>query len=189
EANRYLERVDIVLTSIGGGTTLLTRADLIAARPKRRYKPLVMIDLSVPRVIDTSIQDFDGIYLFDVDDLSQVVSQGKSFREKAAKEAEAIIELEVEKSWKMIQGERFNSDIGNLYRQTDNLRQAELDKLFSSLSHLSDTERKAIEHMTQSLTKKILHRPLSIARSCARESEYERLSFLLEAMIEPKKDK
>ena len=78
---------------------------------------------------------------------------------------------------------------GNLYRQTDTVRQAELTKLFSSLSHLSEDERNAIEHMTQALTKKILHRPLSIARECARESRYERLSFLLEAMIEPKEEK
>ena len=182
EARRYLERVDIVLTSVGGGGRLISREDLIAVRAKRRYRPLVLIDLSVPRVIDTSAQDLDGIFLFDIDDLSQIVTHGLKQRKSAAQLAEQIIKDETEVSWKMIQGELFNADIGQIYKETELVRQNELQKFLKKMEHLPESDRKAIEQMTRALTQKILHNPIQTAKNCARESEYERLQFLLNAM-------
>ena len=182
EARRYLERVDIVLTSVGGGGRLISREDLIAVRAKRRYRPLVLIDLSVPRVIDTSAHDLDGIFLFDIDDLSQIVTHGLKQRKSAAQLAEQIIKDETEVSWKMIQGELFNADIGQIYKQTELVRQSELQKFLKKMEHLPDADRKAIEQMTRALTQKILHNPIQTAKNCARESEYEQLQFLLNAM-------
>lgn len=190
EAKRYLERVDIVLTSVGaGGGVLISRNDLIAVRGKRRYRPLVLIDLSVPRVIDTSAQDLDGVFLFDIDDLSQIVTHGVQQRRQAAEKAEKIIENETEMSWKMIQGELFNTDIGEIYKQTERFRQQELQKFLGNMSHLPDTDRRAIEQFTKGFTQKLLHHPISVAKNCARESEYDRLQFLLDAMkIEDSKE-
>jgi glutamyl-tRNA reductase len=182
EAKRYLERVDIVLTSVGGGGQLISRSDLVTVRAKRRYRPIVLIDLSVPRVIDTSAQDLDGIFLFDIDDLSQIVLHGMKQRKQAATLAEQIIETETELSWKMIQGEIYNTDIGQIYQQTEELRQQELTKFLSGMNHLPNEDRQAIEKMTRALTQKLLHHPITVAKNCAREAEYDRLRFLLEAM-------
>ena len=100
-----------------------------------------------------------------------------------------IIEIETEKSWKIIQGELYNGSIGKIYQQTEALRQQELSKLFTSLEGLGDAERKAIEMMTKSLTQKLLHKPISTAKSCAREEDYEHLGFLLDAMTLNSEDK
>ena len=189
EARRYLERVDIVITSVGGGGRLITRDDLIAVRSKRRYRPLVLIDLSVPRVIDTGAQDLDGVFLFDIDDLSQIVTHGLKQRKNAAQIAERIIQDETEVSWKMIQGEMYNADIGQIYKQTEKVRQTELQRFLKKMEHLPQSDRDEIEKMTRALTQKILHHPIQTAKTCAREAEYEQLQFLLDAMSIPKPKK
>ena len=185
EAKRYLERVDIVLTSVGGGGRLISRSDLVTVRAKRRYRPIVLIDLSVPRVLDMSAQDLDVDFLFDIDDLSQIVLYGMKQRKQAATLAEQIIETETEVSWKMIQGEIYNADIGQIYQQTEDLRRQELSKFLSSMDHLPLEDRQAIENMTRALTQKLLHHPITVAKNCAREAEYDRLRFLLQAMTIP----
>ena len=106
-------------------------------------------------------------------------------RKQAATLAEQIIETETEVSWKMIQGEIYNADIGQIYQQTEDLRRQELSKFLSSMDHLPLEDRQAIENMTRALTQKLLHHPITVAKNCAREAEYDRLRFLLQAMTIP----
>jgi glutamyl-tRNA reductase len=187
EASRYLPRVDIVLTSIGGGEKVITREELIRARRTRRYRTLVLIDLSVPRVIDSNIQDIDDVFLFDIDDLAQLAEQGRSHREDSAQQAELIVQAETENCWKLLRGERFNDDIGSVFRHAEEVRIAELTKTLSGLTHLAESDRSAIETMSKVLVKKLLHNPISHARHFAIQDQETELQSLLQALIERRK--
>ena len=182
---RYLERVDIVLTSTGAGRTLISRRELAPIMRRRRYRPLVLIDLSVPRVIDPDVNDLDAVFRFDVDDLSQVADRGRQRRQHAAAEAETIVSAEVQRMWQEVIGETYNHALGRLPRQADAIRQAELDRAARVLERLAPADRKIIDAMTRAIVKKVLHRPLMRARELARQGDTAQLQLLLDALLDP----
>ena len=182
DMERYLERVDIVLTSTGAGRTLISKKVLTTVMRRRRYRPMVLIDLSVPRVIDPGINDIDSAFRFDVDDLVQVADRGKKKRQDAAAAAEEIISREAMRFWRTVLGETYNPLIGRIPRQADRIRRAELERADAVLQRLSPVDRKAIDAMTKAIVKKILHRPVSHARRLALEGDSENLVRLLTAL-------
>jgi glutamyl-tRNA reductase len=182
DMERYLERVDIVLTSTGAGRALITKKMLGPVMRRRKYRPMVLIDLSVPRVIETGINDLDSVYRFDVDDLVQVADRGKKKRQDAAVAAEAIISQEAGRFWSRVLGETYNPLIGRIPRQAEQIRLAEMARASTVLDRLSETDRRAVDLMTRAIVKKILHRPVSHARQLAREGDSENLIRLLMAM-------
>ena len=184
DISRYLERVDIVLTSTGAGRTLIRRRDLAGVLRKRRYRPMVLIDLSVPRVIDPDVNALDAVFRFDVDDLSQITDRGRQRRLDAAREAEQIVSGEVERLWKAVIGETYNQAIGQLPRRADAIRRAELERAARVLDKLDPADRKTIDAMTRAIVKKILHQPMMTARRLAREGDGDQLARLLEALTD-----
>jgi len=182
DMERYLERVDIVLTSTGAGRTLISKQMLGRVMRRRRYRPMVLIDLSVPRVIETGINGIDSVYRFDVDDLVQVADRGKKKRQDAAEAAEAIVSKEAGRFWGRVLGETYNPLIGRIPRQAEQIRQAELQRANSALEQLSESERRAVDAMTRAIVKKILHKPVSYARHLASEGDSENLIRLLVAL-------
>lgn len=179
---RYLERVDIVLTSTGAGRTLVSKKMLSTVMRRRRYRPMVLIDLSVPRVIETGINTIDSVFRFDVDDLAQVADRGRKKRQDAAAEAEDIISKEAVRFWGTVLGETYNPLIGRIPRQAELIRRAELERASTVLQRLSPSDRKAIDLMTKAIVKKLLHHPVSHARRLASEGDSENLARLLMAL-------
>ncbi len=180
---QWLERVDVVLTSTGAGRLLVTRGELAPIARKRRYRSLVMIDLSVPRNIDPDVNELGGVYRFDVDDLDQLAQTGKASRAAAARDAELIIAEEVERTWKQLQVEAVRQSIGEVVRNAETIRQAELARASRVLERMEPQDRKAIESMTRALVKKVLHQPLSQVRDHAQQVEAEALRHVLEALL------
>ncbi|MEC8423297.1 MAG: glutamyl-tRNA reductase, partial [Myxococcota bacterium] len=76
DIDRFLDRADVVVTSTGAGRILIDRGMLAPVVRRRRYRPLVMIDLSVPRNIDPSVNELEGVFRFDIDDLQDIADQG-----------------------------------------------------------------------------------------------------------------
>ncbi|MEL6344421.1 MAG: glutamyl-tRNA reductase [Myxococcota bacterium] len=188
DIHRYLDRVDIVLTSTGAGRILLSKRDLAPLMRKRRYRPLVLIDLSVPRVIDTNVNELDSVFRFDVDDLSQIADRGKQRRLDAAAEAEQIISTETERVWREIIATTHNRLIGALPRRAEAIRRAELVRAQKVLDKLSKGDRKAIDAMTRAIVKKILHKPMLEARQLAEAGESEKLAMLLSSLTDLTED-
>ena len=188
DIHRYLERVDIVLTSTGAGRQLISRRELAPLMRRRRYRPMVLIDLSVPRVIDPAISSLDSVYRFDVDDLVQVADRGRRKRQDAAVSAEALVTAEVSRCWQSVIGQTYNPLIGQIPRQAEQIRKAELERAARQLSELSAREQAAVDAMTKAIVKKILHRPVSTARQLARTGDGENLAFLLSALTSENHD-
>lgn len=182
DIDRFLDRVDVVVTSTGAGRVLIDREMLGPVVRRRRYRPLVMIDLSVPRNIGTGVNDLEGIFRFDVDDLQEIADQGRQRRVVAAEAAERMVDAETESAWRDLLAETIHADIGDVVRRAEAIRAAELARVANSLEGLGDRERRAVEAMTRAIVKKVLHPPLSHARTLAAAGERRAVQDLLQAL-------
>ncbi|RLB73919.1 MAG: glutamyl-tRNA reductase [Deltaproteobacteria bacterium] len=159
-----LHRVDIVLSSTGSPDYVLDAKKLKQVCKDRRYKPMFMIDIAVPRDIDPAANKLDSIYLYDVDDLQGVVQANMKERQKEAAKAELIINDEVGQFQTWLSTLEVKPTIVALRQQLEQVRQVETAKTLSSLNKLNEKERKAIESMTCAIVNKILHHPTHILK-------------------------
>ncbi|MEE4253536.1 MAG: glutamyl-tRNA reductase [Desulfuromusa sp.] len=159
-----LHRVDIVLSSTGAPDYVLGAKKLKEVCKERRYKPMFLIDIAVPRDIDPAANKLDSIYLYDVDDLQGVVQANLKERQKEATKAELIINEEVGQFQNWLATLEVKPTIVALRQKMEQVRQAEMEKTFSNLNGLNDKERKAIESMTSAIINKILHHPTHILK-------------------------
>ena len=188
EVDRYLHRVDIVVSSTGAGRYLLTRGDVRAGAGKRRGRPLVMIDLAVPRNIDPSVNDLRGVYRFDIDDLAQFAGRGKKSRLDAAEVAERIVERATERHWKQIMGEQVNQELGRIVKGAEHIRLGEMARIESLLASLPPEQSGAVDAMTRAIVKKLLHQPLHQLRAWAEDGNIEQAQALFRAFGQDEDD-
>jgi glutamyl-tRNA reductase len=159
---RYLQLADVVIGSTAAAGYVLTRARVQEVLRARNYRPLFLIDMSVPRNFDPAINELDNIYLYDIDDLGGVAQDNRDQRGREAEKAETIIEEEVESFWRWLSALDAVPTIVALRDKMEAIRKGELEKtLATSLRELAPREREAIEAMTAAIVNKILHAPLT----------------------------
>ena len=132
--------------------------DLVAARA-RRGRPLFLIDLAVPRDLDPAINELDGCYLYDIDDLEAVVAESLGARRREAATAERIVAEEAEQFRTWQASLDVVPAIASLRARAEEIRQGELAKAEARLGDLSDAERRAVESVTAQIVNKLLHLP------------------------------
>ena len=159
-----LHRVDILLSSTGSPDYVLHAADLKAACKLRRYQPMFLIDIAVPRDIDPAAGKIDSIYLYDVDDLQGVVQANLKERQKEAIKAEQIVDEEVERFHDWLSNLTVRPTIVALRKQLEEVRQKELQKTLSNLGTLDEQQRKALDAMSSAIVNKILHHPTRLLK-------------------------
>lgn len=174
----HLPRVDMVISAAGAPEPFITRKVVSAALKRRRWAPLFLIDVSVPRNISSDVADLEEAYLFNVDDLHQVVEEGRLAREQASKDADQLVEEEADRCLLSLREVDVGPVLGALTSKVDALRLAEIERT-KGLGDLSDQERQALDKLTKALTKKILHGPLMELRQAAREGDQARMERVL----------
>ncbi|AJF05632.1 glutamyl-tRNA reductase [Geoalkalibacter subterraneus] len=167
----HLHRVDIVLTSTGAPDYILHHQEVEGVIKQRRYKPMFFIDIAVPRDIDPKVNDVDNVYLYDVDDLQEVVQSNLKERHKEAKKAEAIIDQEIHQFHQWLSCLDVVPTIVALREKFDEIRQAEVEKTLSNLKDLGKKERKAIEAMAAAIVNKALHAPITVLKKTQNGAE------------------
>jgi glutamyl-tRNA reductase len=166
-----LHEIDIVIASSAAPHFILTRDEMQRVIGQRKNKPMFLIDIAVPRNIDPAVNEIDGVFLYDVDDLAGVVNANLKEREKQAQDAEAIIAEEVENMMARLRIEGVTPTIVNLREQLEQIRGGEVARLFRGTPELTPELQKKIEAMTQSMINKIAHGPISELRRHATEPE------------------
>jgi glutamyl-tRNA reductase len=161
---RYLPLADLVIGIASGDGFLLGVDALEAAMRERRRRSIFLIDLAVPRCIDPAVNQLDGVYLYDIDDLEGVVVDNQDARAREAVKAEAIVETEVDAFWRWLGSLDAVPTIVELRDKVEAMRRAELARLLGSLPDSTPEQHAAIERLTVSLVNKILHGPLSALR-------------------------
>ncbi|MEA3464527.1 MAG: glutamyl-tRNA reductase [Thermodesulfobacteriota bacterium] len=180
----HLHQADIVLSSTGATNFIITPDKVNGALRRRKNRPLFFIDIAVPRDIDPRVNDINNVYLYDVDDLQGVVNANMKERHKEAEQAEEIVEHEIGQFQSWMAGLDVVPTIVALRQQIDELRQAELEKTFSSLKHLSDGDRKTIVAMSSALTNKILHPPTKVLKQAQQESNAQQYVDALQVLFD-----
>lgn len=154
----HLHRADIVISSTASQLPVLGKGAVESALKIRKHGLMFMVDIAVPRDIEHEVDELDDVYLFTVDDLSEVIEENRRSREEAAAEAEAIISESAAK-WQRDSRAADNVDLIKLYRaQSAELRDAELAKALASIDSGESVE-KVMQRFANNLTNKLIHKP------------------------------
>ena len=154
-----LGRVDVVIASTNASGLVLDATTVAAALRSRRGRQMVLIDLAVPRDLDPAIADLDGCYLYDIDDLEQIVAETLSGRRREAERAETIVAAEAEKFHEWHASLDVLPAITSLRARAEEIREAELQKADALLERLDESQRRAVEAVTAQIVNKLLHLP------------------------------
>ncbi|RMF86137.1 MAG: glutamyl-tRNA reductase [Nitrospinota bacterium] len=166
-----LERVDIVISSTAAPHPILTKATMQEVVRRRRYQPMFLIDIAVPRDIEASVNEIDHVYLYDIDDLQSVVEANLRERQKEALVAEEVIKKEVAAFQRWRETLQVTPTIVALRQKAETIRQQEVSKTLRKLKDLSEKDRQAIEALTMAITNKLLHAPIVNLKKGAESAE------------------
>ncbi len=155
-----LGRVDIIVSSTGAPGVILHKKDVKPIMRDRRNKPLFFIDIAVPRDLDPALNDLDNVYLYDIDDLNNVVELNKAERDKEAIKASRIVDEESLKFKEWLAGLGITPTIADLRKKGNQVVQLELERTLPRLNSLTDKERKSIEKMAHAIASRLLHDPM-----------------------------
>ncbi len=154
-----LEEVDILVTSTAAPHAVLSLEAVRGALPQGRGRPLLIIDLAIPRDVEPAIGSEPNVFLYNVDDLREIVDDTLDRRKDVLPVAERIIENEVEAFRRWYAGRQVVPLIRSLRGRWDGMRDEELQWLWQRLGHLSPDDREMVERFSERLLGKLLHEP------------------------------
>ena len=151
-----LEQVDVVVSATSASEHVLSRDEVASALGARKGRPLLLVDLAVPRDLDPAINDLEGCFLYDVDDLEAVVTETLSGRRGEASRAESLVAEEADRFREWQASLDVVPTIAAIRALAEEIRDSELAKAGSKLS---ESERKHVESVTSQILAKLLHLP------------------------------
>ncbi|MDR2141467.1 MAG: glutamyl-tRNA reductase [Deltaproteobacteria bacterium] len=155
---------DLVFSAVGGAEPVLTRS-LVA--PAAQGRSLWLFDLGVPRNIEVQAGELAGVSLRNIDEIADLVKANQLSRQREVARVEAIIEEELTKFNQWVAGLAARPIIKALTQLAEEARSLELGKTLARRD-FTEEQSQALEAMTRSLVRRILHNPLSFAKSCHR---------------------
>ncbi len=161
EFPHVLSEVDIVIVSTAAPKFIIKPDMVEAVMKERHYKPMFFIDISVPRNIDPLVNNVDGAYVYDIDDLQGVVESNLNERAREAGDAEEIITEEIVSFYKWVKSLNVVPTIVALKKTFEEIRKGELEKALSQLPDLTDKEKKVLGSLTSAIVNKALHAPVT----------------------------
>lgn len=174
EAARHMAEADILISATASPVPVVHAADVAAALKQRRHRPMLLIDLAVPRDIEPEVAALDDVYLYTVDDLDHVLEESRAFRQQAAVEAENLISLQAEHFFAQLKALNHQSGLLKLRSHVDEAREAVLAKAKQALARGEDPET-VLETLANQLSNRILHGPTAALRRAALDGDTQLL--------------
>lgn len=177
-----LSQTDVLITSTGAPHTLISPKMVTSALQGRPDRPLVIMDIAVPRDVDVRVGEIEGVFLYDLDDLSGRLEESIRLRSQEVPKVKRILEEEQANFMGFFASLDVLPLIINLRQRADEIRQCELEKTLPRLSHLSPDEQETVIAMSKSIVKKILHTPtvrLQSEANSPQAAEYANLARFL----------
>jgi glutamyl-tRNA reductase len=159
-----LAEADLVISTTGAAEPILTAAAFRPIHQARHQRPLFMLDLAVPRDIETAVGDFLGVYLYSIDDLKAACDANRREREKEWPKAERIVDEETARFMTELHHRATGPTIQRLKAQADEVKTDELRRLLNKLGELDERSRGEISRSFDRLVNKLLHPPLESLR-------------------------
>jgi glutamyl-tRNA reductase len=159
EVPTRIHEFDVVITSTASTLPIIGKGMIERALKLRRRKPMFLVDLAVPRDIESEVRDIEDVYLHTLDSLGRVIEQNLSTRQAAIAEADIIIEKHTSEFMRWMDARKSVPLIQQLRAKADDYRQLELERAQKMLAR-GDDPAKVLEMLSHGLTNKFLHHPL-----------------------------
>lgn len=186
---QHLVEADVIISSTGAREPILTKKLFKAVAKARRWRQQMVIDIAVPRDAEPGINDLDGVYLFNIDDLDKVVQANLAERKRAAEHAEKIVEHEAGQFEQWLRTQSVVPTIRALRSHFAQVADAEVAKALEQLSrkeHTREQQRELLQRVVQLVVNKLLHQPTTALRASATDDAELRAAILCELFgLEP----
>lgn len=180
----HLAEVDVVLTSTGAESLVIEDGDLEPIMDERPDRPLLIVDIAVPRDVAPAVGSLDGITLLDMDDLRAFADAGVVERRREVARAEALLEEEIERFREATTAREVAPSIVALRRKVETMRAAEVDRFRRKNGHLGPVATEAAEALTKSLVAKLLHEPTVALKESSGSPRADRLLIALDDLFD-----
>jgi glutamyl-tRNA reductase len=175
----HLPQADIVISSTGAAGYVVNKENVAKILSARRNRPVFFVDIAVPRDIDPLVNELDNAFVYDIDDLGQVVEANKKQREREAVWAEEIVQEEVQKTMRRLASRDLVPTIVALEDRLNAIRESEMERYNTRLGKLTPEQRQAVDALTRGIINKILHGPITELKSGAGQPEQAALVRLV----------
>jgi len=162
-----LPEVDILIASSAAPHYILHKDEMHRVISARRNRPMFLIDIAVPRNIEPSVNDLDNVFLYDIDDLQEVVEANLRERRKEAERAEALVAEEVDRMMARLRVAEVTPTIVALQKLLEEIGAGELEKVRRRYGPLTEPQEEAFTALTRGIINKIAHGPIAQLRSQA----------------------
>lgn len=163
-----LPHADIIISSTGSTLPILGKGAVQKALKKRRFRSQLIVDIAVPRDVESEVNDIDGVFLYTVDDLQAVIDENRQSRQEAAFEAEEIVTDQVEQFMRKLQSLGANDAIRTYRTKIEAIKSNALAKSVKQLQSGQDPEA-VLQQLAHTLTNKVMHSPTSRMREAAEQ--------------------
>ena len=166
-----LAEVDVVITSTAAPHPVVRPEHIEPTLAARGDRPLCILDIALPRDVDPQVRDLGNVFLYDLDDLRNVVAATIGRRHDELPTAEALLSEEVERYWIWLAGLASVPVLTTLRGEMERVREQELAAALRRLAHLPTEDREAVEHLSRALMNKFLHAPSVRLRAAAADPD------------------
>jgi glutamyl-tRNA reductase len=184
DLNESLAEVDLLLTSTGASSIMLEHGDLSRVMKARAGRPLLIVDVAVPRDVDPSAADLEGVTLLDMDDLRAFADAGMAERRLEVAAVQRMLDAELERFVAVSTAREVAPLVAGLHERGESVRSAELDRFRSRLGELDSKQLDAVEALTKGIVAKLLHDPTIGLKDAAGTPRGERLAEALRDLFD-----
>lgn len=189
EFPRWLHEADIVISSTRAPHTVIAAEQVASAMKTRRSRPLLLVDIAVPRDIDPDSHKLDNVYLYDIDDLQGVVRENRQQRASELQRVAEIIDEDVTSWTKWLRTLEARPIMAALAARASEISQSETEIALSKLPDLSEREQEIVRLLGRAIANKLMHAPLRHLREAGSEGSPDvdalRRAFALNASTKP----
>ncbi len=171
ELFQQLADTDIVISSTGAPEAIIHEEEMRGVLKKRKHRPMFLIDIAMPRDIEPAVNTLDNVYLYDIDDLKEVVEENLAGRREEAVKARAIVEEETAAFLDWLRSLALQPTIVALVERGHRITEEELARTLRRLGTVDEKTRKALEIMADSLVRRFNHEPISFLKERFHEAQ------------------
>lgn len=172
EIVEHLPEADILISSTASSLPIIGKGMVESALKKRKHRPIFMVDLAVPRDIESEVAELEDAYLYTVDDLHDVIDENMQNRKDATKQAEEIIDIQTTHFWDWIETQKSISTVQAYRLQAEQSREFSLDKALKMLE-AGNEPKEVLQTLAHQLTNRLTHQPCTNLRNSPPESQAE----------------
>lgn len=165
--NDLIQDADILISSTGSDSVVLTNEVLEPIQKKRKGKPLFLVDIAVPRDLDPKIGELNSVFLYDIDDLQHIVDKNLASRKAAAEQIEIMLEAEIVAFNEWLQTLGVVPVITALRKKALTIQADTMNSIERKMPDLTDREKKVLNKHTKSIVNQLLKEPVTQAKELA----------------------